>query len=87
MTVRDAIARLLEGESLSEEEAATVIGDVMDGEATPAQIGALLALLRRKGETVEELAGAGELDGEALASLLDDGLAEVTRGRAHLPRS
>ena len=28
-----------------------------------------------------------ELDGEALASLLDDGLAEVTRGRAHLPTS
>ena len=27
-----------------------------------------------------------ELDGEALASLLDDGLVEVTRGRAHLPR-
>jgi A/G-specific adenine glycosylase len=26
-----------------------------------------------------------DLDGEALASLLDDGLAEVTRGRAHLP--
>lgn len=30
---------------------------------------------------------AAELDGEALASLLDDGLAEVTRGRAHLPKS
>jgi A/G-specific adenine glycosylase len=30
---------------------------------------------------------AGALDGEALASLLDDGLAEITRGRAHLPRS
>jgi A/G-specific adenine glycosylase len=29
---------------------------------------------------------AAELDGEVLASLLDDGLAEVTRGRAHLPR-
>ncbi len=27
-----------------------------------------------------------ELDGEALASLLDDGLVEITRGRAHLPR-
>lgn len=27
-----------------------------------------------------------ELDGEVLASLLDDRLAEVTRGRAHLPR-
>ena len=30
-------------------------------------------------------ARTAELDGEALASLLDDGLAEVTRGRAHLP--
>jgi A/G-specific adenine glycosylase len=29
---------------------------------------------------------AADLDGEVLASLLDDGLAEVTRGRAHLPR-
>jgi A/G-specific adenine glycosylase len=29
---------------------------------------------------------AKDLDGEVLASLLDDGLAEVTRGRAHLPR-
>jgi A/G-specific adenine glycosylase len=29
---------------------------------------------------------AAEVDGEVLASLLDDGLAEVTRGRAHLPR-
>lgn len=28
-----------------------------------------------------------ELDGEALASLLHDGLAQVTRGRAHLPRA
>ena len=58
MTVRDAIAVLLEGRSLSEPEAAAVIGDVMDGQATPAQIGALLALLRRKGETVDELTGA-----------------------------
>jgi A/G-specific adenine glycosylase len=30
---------------------------------------------------------AVDLDGEALATLLDDGLAEVTRGRAHLPRA
>jgi A/G-specific adenine glycosylase len=28
-----------------------------------------------------------DIDGEVLASLLDDGLAEVTRGRAHLPRA
>jgi A/G-specific adenine glycosylase len=29
---------------------------------------------------------ASEVDGEVLASLLDHGLAEITRGRAHLPR-
>ena len=58
MTTRDAIARLLEGQSLSEAETAEVIGEVMDGAATPAQVGALLVLLRRKGETVEELVGA-----------------------------
>jgi len=43
--------------------------------------GIVMAALR-KGPT-----RAVELDGEALASLLDDGLAEVTRGRAHLPHS
>ncbi len=58
MTIREAIGRLLDGQSLSEAQSADVIGAVMDGEATPAQIGALLVLLRRKGETVEELAGA-----------------------------
>jgi A/G-specific adenine glycosylase len=42
--------------------------------------GHVLALLRA-GPVV-----ASSLDGEALASLLDDGLADVTRGRAHLPR-
>lgn len=56
--VREAIARLVEGGSLGEDEMASAMGEVMDGRATPAQIGALLALLRRKGETVEEIAGA-----------------------------
>ena len=45
----------------------------------------------RRGQVLARLrAGAvqaAELDGEALASLLHDGLAEVTRGRAHLPNS
>lgn len=46
---------------------------------------------QRRGDVMARLrtgsVRAGELDGEVLASLLDDGLAEVTRGRAHLPRS
>ncbi len=46
---------------------------------------------QRRGDAMARLregsVRAGELDGEVLASLLDDGLAEVTRGRAHLPKS
>ena len=45
---------------------------------------------QRRGQVMARLRTApvlaAELDGEALASLLDDGLADVTQGRAHLPR-
>jgi len=45
---------------------------------------------QRRGDVMAQLrrgsVPAIEVDGEVLASLLDDGLAEVTRGRAHLPR-
>jgi A/G-specific adenine glycosylase len=45
---------------------------------------------QRRGDVMAQLrngpVAAGDVDGEVLASLLDDGLAEVTRGRAHLPR-
>ena len=58
MTARDAIAGLIEGRNLTENEMAEVMGEVMDGAATAAQIGALLALLRRNGETVDEITGA-----------------------------
>jgi anthranilate phosphoribosyltransferase len=55
--IRDAISRLIEGETVSAGEAEVIALEIMDGEATPAQIGALLALLRVRGETVEHLAG------------------------------
>jgi anthranilate phosphoribosyltransferase len=46
------------GFSLSESESRAAFSVVMDGEATPAQIAALLTALRVKGETAEEVAGA-----------------------------
>jgi anthranilate phosphoribosyltransferase len=42
---------------LSEQEAAAALDDIMSGEATPAQTGALLTALRLKGETVDEVVG------------------------------
>jgi anthranilate phosphoribosyltransferase len=55
--VRAAVAAVVEGRTLSIEEARLAMGAVMDGAATPAQLGALLVALRMRGETVEELAG------------------------------
>jgi len=55
--VRAAVAAIVEGRTLSLEEARLAMGAVMDGEATPAQLAALLVALRMRGETVDELAG------------------------------
>ena len=60
MTVQQALARLLDGHDLSREEARAVMNEVMEGDATPAQIGGLLVALRLKGETVDEIAGCAE---------------------------
>lgn len=55
--VRAALASIVEGNTLSMAEAHAAMGAVMDGEATPAQLAAMLMGLRMRGETVEELAG------------------------------
>ncbi len=60
MTVQQALARLLDGHDLSREEARAVMNEIMEGEATPAQIGGFLVALRLKGETADEIAGCAE---------------------------
>jgi anthranilate phosphoribosyltransferase len=55
--VKAALAAVVDGRTLTMEEARDAMGAVMDGEATPAQLAAMLVALRMRGETVEELAG------------------------------
>ncbi len=57
MTVTEAIQLAIDGSSLSEEQAAAVATEIMAGNATPAQIAALLVALRVKGESVDEITG------------------------------
>ncbi|ACG75373.1 anthranilate phosphoribosyltransferase [Anaeromyxobacter sp. K] len=59
--IQQAIAKVLEGEDLTRAEAASVMTEIADGGATPAQSGAFLAALRMKGETVDEIAGAADV--------------------------
>jgi anthranilate phosphoribosyltransferase len=55
--IKEAIATLIERKDLTYEEAYFVMGEIMVGEATQAQIAAFLTALRLKGETVDEIAG------------------------------
>ena len=55
--IKEAIATLVSGQSLNVEQAAQVMQEIMDGEATPAQFGAFVTALRLKGETVDEIVG------------------------------
>ena len=56
--LKPVLARLAAGETLTDAEAETAFDIIMSGEATPAQIGALLMAMRVRGETVAELTGA-----------------------------
>jgi anthranilate phosphoribosyltransferase len=60
MTMQEALACLLDGHDLSRAQARSVMSEVMEGDATPAQIGGLLVALRLKGETADEIAGCAE---------------------------
>ncbi len=60
MIVGPAIQLLLDGHHLSREDAHELMGSIMDGEATPAQIAGFLVALRTKGETADEIAGFAE---------------------------
>ncbi len=55
--IREAINSLVSGNSLTFEQSAQVMEEMMGGEATPAQIAAFITALRIKGETVDEIAG------------------------------
>ncbi len=54
------LATLAEGQKLSREAAREAVSLILQGEATPAQLGAFLMALRQRGETPEELIGAAQ---------------------------
>jgi anthranilate phosphoribosyltransferase len=58
--VGPAIQLLLDGYHLTRADARELMGSIMDGEETPAQIAGFLVALRTKGETADEIAGFAE---------------------------
>lgn len=55
--MKEAIQKVVDGQNLTMEEAKRVMNILLSGEATQAQIGAILTALRMKGETLDELTG------------------------------
>lgn len=59
--LKTSLEKLINCQNLTETEMMAVMEQIMEGEATPAQIGAILTALRVKGETVEEITGAARV--------------------------
>ncbi len=58
--IREAIAKLAENQTLTREDALQSLRDIMDGNATPAQIAAYITALRIRGETADVIAGSAQ---------------------------
>lgn len=59
--ITDAIKKVVERGNLTRAEAATAMNEIMSGQATDAQISALITGLRMKGETIDEISGFAEV--------------------------
>ena len=55
--IADALAKLIESKNITFKDSSEVMSEIMEGKASPAQVGGFLTALRMKGETVEEVAG------------------------------
>ena len=60
MPLKWAIEEVINERDLSQEQARQAMDVIMDGDATPAQIGSYLTALRMKGESVDEIAGSAQ---------------------------
>lgn len=57
MNITEGIKKVVEGQHLDRSEAESLMGEIMNGKATDAQIASFLTALRMKCETVDELIG------------------------------
>ena len=58
--IKEALSKVVSGNDLTAAEARDVMAEIMQGQATQAQIGAFLTALRMKGETADEITGCAQ---------------------------
>jgi len=75
---REALGVVVGGRSLTREEAESTMTSIMAGDASPSQLGALIAVLHVRGETAEEIAGfASAMRAQAVRVQVADGAIDV----------
>ena len=74
MDIKAALARIVQNLDLTTAEMQDVMRDIMTGQCTDAQIGALLTGLRMKSESLDEIEGAALVMRELAEPVLVDGL-------------
>lgn len=68
--IKECIAKLAEGRNLTRDEAFGSMLEIMNGEATPAQIAAYITALRIRGETADIIAGSAAAMREKYTAIL-----------------
>ncbi|MFO8090634.1 MAG: anthranilate phosphoribosyltransferase [Desulfatiglandaceae bacterium] len=85
--IKEAITKAVKGENLGELLTMGAMEEIMTGVATPAQIGAFLAAMRIKGESVEELTGAARIMRAKSVKLnLNNGMVTLDRDEINVDR-
>src|SRR5512143_1330719 len=75
--IKEAIAKVVAKINLTEAEAEAVMREIMQGEATDAQIASYITALRMKGETVEEITGSARVMREKAVPVKIEGASQV----------
>ncbi len=78
--IKEAINIVVQGKNLTEKEMINSMRDIMEGQASNAQIAAFLTALRMKGETVEEITGAVKVMREKVTKIKAPALTVDTCG-------
>lgn len=84
--IKEAIAKLVEGQDLNEVEMIDAMNQIMGGEATPAQIGSFITALRMKGETIPEIVGAARVMRSRATPIQVGSVVDLDRDEINLDR-
>ena len=72
MEIQKAIQTIMTGQDLSKEEIISVMNQILKGSASETQIGAFLASLSMKGETIDEVIGSAQVLRELSSKVIVD---------------